>query len=113
MEIRMEASFALLRASRDAKKKKKKTILQPQTPLYLFYQSILQLTLHPNFYFSTQPNKIIYIYIYIYIILYNQIILGTKCIRTSICNVLANHDQNIKSRFRLAQSVFICRIRIE
>ena len=99
----MEASFALLRASRDAKKKKK-TILQPQTPLYLFYQSILQLTLHPNFYFSTQPNKIIYIYIYI--ILYNQIILGTKCIRTSICNVLANHDQNIKSRFRLAQSVF-------
>ena len=27
--------------------------------------------------------------------------LGTKCIRTSICNVLANHDQNIESRFRL------------
>ena len=27
--------------------------------------------------------------------------LGTKCIRTSMCNVLANHDQNLKSRFRL------------
>ena len=27
--------------------------------------------------------------------------LGYKCIRTSTCNVLANHDQNIKSRFRL------------
>ena len=39
--------------------------------------------------------------------------LGTKCIRTSICNVLANHDQNIESRFRLAQSVFICKIGIE
>ena len=28
-------------------------------------------------------------------------ILGTKGIRTSICNVLANHDQNIEFRFRL------------
>ena len=27
--------------------------------------------------------------------------LGIKCIRTSICNVLANHDQNLESRFRL------------
>ena len=27
--------------------------------------------------------------------------LGTKCIRTSICNVLANHDHNLESRFRL------------
>ena len=27
--------------------------------------------------------------------------LGTKCIRTSICNVLANHDQNLEFRFRL------------
>ena len=27
--------------------------------------------------------------------------LGTNYIRTSICNVLANHDQNIESRFRL------------
>ena len=27
--------------------------------------------------------------------------LGIKCIRTSICNVLANYDQNLKSRFRL------------
>ena len=39
--------------------------------------------------------------------------LGTKCIRTSICNVLANHDQNIESWFRLAQSVFICKIGIK
>ena len=39
--------------------------------------------------------------------------LGTKCIRTLICNVLANHDQNIKSRFGLAQSLFICKIGIE
>ena len=39
--------------------------------------------------------------------------LGTKCIRTSICNVLANHDQNIESKFRFAQSVFICKIGIE
>ena len=27
--------------------------------------------------------------------------LGTKCIRTSICYVLANHDQNLESKFRL------------
>ena len=27
--------------------------------------------------------------------------LGTKCIRTSICNVLANHEQNLESRIRL------------
>ena len=27
--------------------------------------------------------------------------LETKCIRTSICNVLANHDQNLVSRFKL------------
>ena len=35
--------------------------------------------------------------------------LRTKCIRTSLCIMLANHDQNIESRFRLAQSVFICK----
>ena len=35
--------------------------------------------------------------------------LGTKSIRTSLCIMLANHDQNIESRFRLAQSVFICK----
>ena len=39
--------------------------------------------------------------------------LGSKCIRTSICIMLANHDQNIESRFKLAQSIFICKIRIE
>ena len=27
--------------------------------------------------------------------------------------MLANHDQNIESRFRLAQNMFICKIRIE
>ena len=27
--------------------------------------------------------------------------LGTKCIRISMCNVLANHDQNLEYRFRL------------
>ena len=31
--------------------------------------------------------------------------LGTKCFRTSICNVLANHDQNLK--FRLLK-VCVC-----
>ena len=35
--------------------------------------------------------------------------LGTECIRTSLCIMLANHDQNIESKFRLAQSVFICK----
>ena len=35
--------------------------------------------------------------------------LGTKCMRTSLCIMLANHDQNIESRFRLGQSVFICK----
>ena len=33
--------------------------------------------------------------------------LGTKCIRTSMCNVLANHGQNLKSRFRLLK-VCLC-----
>ena len=27
--------------------------------------------------------------------------LGTECIRTSMCNVFVNHDQNLESRFRL------------
>ena len=27
--------------------------------------------------------------------------LGTKCIRTSFCNVFANHDENLESKFRL------------
>ena len=35
--------------------------------------------------------------------------LGTKYIRTSLCIMLANHGQNIEFRFRLAQSVFICK----
>ena len=33
--------------------------------------------------------------------------LGTKCIRTSICNVLANHDQNLDYKFRLLK-VCLC-----
>ena len=40
------------------KKKKKNHILLSQTLLYLFYQLILQLTLHFSFYFYIQPNKI-------------------------------------------------------
>ena len=39
--------------------------------------------------------------------------LETKCIRTSLCIMLANHDQNIESRFRLAQSVFMYKVGIE
>ena len=35
--------------------------------------------------------------------------LETKCIRTSLCILLANYDQNIGSRFWLVQSVFICK----
>ena len=35
--------------------------------------------------------------------------LGTKCIRTLLCILLANYDQNIGSRFWLIQSVFICK----
>ena len=45
-------------ASKDATKKKKKKKLHPQTLLYLFYQLILQLILHPSFYFYIQSNKI-------------------------------------------------------
>ena len=33
--------------------------------------------------------------------------LGTKCIKTSMCNVLANHDQNLEFRFRLLK-VCLC-----
>ena len=33
--------------------------------------------------------------------------LGTKCIRTSMCIVLANHDQNLESIFRLLK-VCLC-----
>ena len=33
--------------------------------------------------------------------------LRTKCIRTLMCNVLANHDQNLESRFRLLK-VCLC-----
>ena len=43
----------------DEKKKKKTLILHPQTLLYIFYQLILQLTLHSSFYFYIQLNKII------------------------------------------------------
>ena len=33
--------------------------------------------------------------------------LGTKCIRILMCNGLANHDQNLESRFRL-HKVCLC-----
>ena len=39
--------------------------------------------------------------------------LGTKCIRISLCIMLANHYQNIETRFRLAQNVFMCKVGIE
>ena len=41
--------------------------------------------------------------------------LGTKCIKTLLCIILATHDQNIESRFRLrlAKRVFICKVGIE
>ena len=47
------------------------------------------------------------IYIYTYLFLLGSKTLGTKCIRTSMCNVLANHDQNLESRFRLLK-VCLC-----
>ena len=39
--------------------------------------------------------------------------LGTKYIIILLCITLANHDQNIESRFKLAQRVFICKVGIE
>ena len=36
--------------------------------------------------------------------------LGTKCIRISICNVLANHDQNLESRFRLLKVCLVVKL---
>ena len=42
------------------------------------------------------------------IVLLGSKTLGTKCIRASICNVLAKHDQNLESRFRLLKvSLFV------
>ena len=38
--------------------------------------------------------------------------LGTKCIRISICNVLANHDQNLESRFRLLKVCLIVKLEL-
>ena len=37
--------------------------------------------------------------------------LGTKCIRTTSCIVLANHDQNYESRYRPIQSSFKCKFK--
>ena len=36
--------------------------------------------------------------------------LETKCIRTSMCNVFANHDQNLESRFRLLKVCFFVKL---
>ena len=36
--------------------------------------------------------------------------LGTKWIRTSMCNVLANHDQNLESRFRLLKVCLVVKL---
>ena len=38
--------------------------------------------------------------------------LGTKCIRTSMCNVLANHDQNLESRFRLLKGCLFVKLEL-
>ena len=39
--------------------------------------------------------------------------LGTRCIRISMCNVLANHDQNLESRFKLLKVCLFCKVGIE
>ena len=36
--------------------------------------------------------------------------LETKCIRLSFCNVLANYDQNLESRFRLLKVCFFVKL---
>ena len=38
--------------------------------------------------------------------------LGTKCIRTSMCNVLANYDQNLESRFRLLKGCLFVKLEL-
>ena len=43
----------------------------------------------------------------LYYILLDSKTLGTKCIRTSMCIVLANHDQNLEYIFRLLK-VCLC-----
>ena len=43
----------------------------------------------------------------LYYILLDSKTLGTKCIRTSMCIMLANHDQNLEYRFRLLK-VCLC-----
>ena len=43
----------------------------------------------------------------LYYILLDSKTLGTKCIRTSMCIVLANHDQNLEYKFRLLK-VCLC-----
>ena len=39
--------------------------------------------------------------------------LGTKCIKISLCIMLANHYQNIETRFGLAPNVFMCKVGIK
>ena len=43
--------------------------------------------------------------------------LGSKTLGLNVLEfhyvMLANHDQNVQSCFRLAQSVFMCKVRIE
>ena len=36
--------------------------------------------------------------------------LETKCIKTSIYNVLANHDQNLESRFKLFKVCLVVKL---
>ena len=38
--------------------------------------------------------------------------LGTKCIRTLMCNILANHDQNLECRFRLLKVCLVVKLEL-
>ena len=33
--------------------------------------------------------------------------LGTKCIKTLLCIILAKHDQNLEFRFRLLKMIYV------
>ena len=55
----LETSAHVRALTFEDEKKKKTLILHPQILLYIFYQLILQLTIHSSFYFYIQLNKII------------------------------------------------------
>ena len=61
-------------------------------------------------YFSTKELLVMILY-------YNFIFLGSKILGLHVLEhyfvTLANHDQNVQSCFRLAQSMFMCKVGIE